>query len=104
MYAPVSRQLDAATSAPLAQACVENGSVAAGNACQGVARSAPAHYQKASFVQTVQTAPNYPVETGKLESTVSSLPLILIAAVLLLIPAVAMGFFGHVRWPGLQRG
>lgn len=103
MYAPVSRQLDAPTSATLAQACAETGSAEVG-ACQGVARAAPAHYQKASFVQTVQTAPLYPVETGKIESAASSLPMILIAAVLLLIPAVAMGFFGHVRWPGLQRG
>ncbi|WP_295680993.1 hypothetical protein [uncultured Nevskia sp.] len=55
-------------------------------------------------MQTVQPAPNYPVETGKIEQATSALPMILIAAVLLLIPAVAMGFFGHARWPGLLRG
>lgn len=103
MYAPVSRQLDAPISATLGRACAENGNASA-SACQGTAPSAPAHSQKANFVQTVQPVPNYPVETGKIEQAASALPMILIAAVLLLIPAVAMGFFGHARWPGLLRG
>ncbi len=114
MYAPVSRQLDATITATFDQACKEDGSASA-SACQGNAAPTqanhPTHhqarYQKASFVQTVQPAPGYAAEAGvsaKLEHAASSLPMILIAAVLLLIPAVAMGFFGNARWPGLLRG
>ncbi|WP_273455739.1 hypothetical protein [Nevskia ramosa] len=106
MYAPVSRQLDAPLSVTLGRACAESDGGSA-STCRNAAASAPAHYQKASFVQTVQPAPRYPMEmgvSGKLESATSSLPMILIAAVLLLIPAVAMGFFSHARWPGFQRG
>lgn len=110
MYAPVSRQLDATITATSDQACTENGSASA-SACQGNAAPTQANhqarYQKTSFVQTVQPAPGYAAEAGvsaKLEDAASSLPMILIAAVLLLIPAVAMGFFGNARWPGLLRG
>ncbi len=107
MYAPVSRQVDASGTA-FGQTCAEAGfsrGVPA-NACLGAATT-----QKAGLVKTVQTVPGHAAETalsgamaGRLEHAVSSLPMILIAAVLLLIPAVAMGFFGSPRWPGLHRG
>eukprot|EP01034_Spumella_vulgaris_P003555 gene3555-4569_t len=80
MYAPVSRQLDAPSSVILGRACAESDGASA-SACQSSA-AAPAHYQKASYVQSVQPAPSYPVElgvSGKLESAASSLPMILIA-------------------------
>ncbi|WP_293391482.1 hypothetical protein [Nevskia sp.] len=106
MYAPVSRQLDAPISGTSGRACADSGSASA-SACPNTAASGPTHDQRAGFAQTAQPAPRYPEElgvSGKLETASSSLPMILIAAVLLLIPAVAMGFFSHARWPGLLRG
>jgi len=104
MYAPVSRQLDAPVTATFSPGCASSGA-AAPRACQPSAP--PAGYQKTRYVQTVQPAPGYAAEAGvpgKLEGATSSLPMILIAAALLLIPAVAMGFFSNARWPGLLRG
>lgn len=105
MYAPVSRQIDA----PFHQACAENGfsSNEPARACLSPAQSDAGHYQKAGLqkVSLVQTVNSQPAELGASltpEAMPGSILLLLIAAVLLLIPALALGFISGARRPRLR--
>lgn len=95
MYAPVSRQIDA----PFHPACTGNG-FSSGDPAGACLSPAQAGLVKASMVQT---ASNHPAEPGaplKLEVGAGSMPLLLIAAVLVLIPALVMTYIGNARRPG----
>ncbi len=102
MYAPVSRQIDA----PFHSACSGNGfsSGDPAGACLSTAQAGTAQQPKAGLVKAslVQTASSHPAEPGaplKLDAGAGSMPLLLIAAVLVLIPALVMTFIGNARRP-----
>ncbi|MDP3294629.1 MAG: hypothetical protein Q8M37_07810 [Nevskia sp.] len=101
MYAPVSRQIDASVH----PACTGNG-FSSGDPAGACLSPAQAGLVKASLVQTqVQTGSSHPAEPGaplELAEGAGSMPLLLIAAVLVLIPALVMTFIGNARHPGLR--